>query len=119
MKFRKSRNMIRRELEDRGVTEEEISQAFDEVPYDEQELIDQLILKKAGEPHVMDDAGRMVFWHGRDSLRLKSGRLSEPFRKHPEDSFNYSSVSSLTACLSDNSIQSVFDNSSITALTIL
>ena len=55
MKFRKSRNMIRRELEDRGVTEEEISQAFDEVPYDEQELIDQLILKKAGEPHAMDD----------------------------------------------------------------
>lgn len=55
MKFRKSRNMIRRELEDRGVTEEEISQAFDEVPYDEQELIDQLILKKAGVPHAMDD----------------------------------------------------------------
>ncbi|MDY5114130.1 MAG: RecX family transcriptional regulator, partial [Bilifractor sp.] len=55
MKFRKSRNMIRRELEDRGVTEEEIRQAFEEVPYDEQELIEQLIRKKAGEPHEMDD----------------------------------------------------------------
>ena len=55
MKLRKSRNMIRRELEDKGVPEEDIRQAFEEIPYDEGELVYQLVVKKAGDPHPMDE----------------------------------------------------------------
>ncbi|MCI6638025.1 MAG: regulatory protein RecX [Bilifractor sp.] len=55
MKSRKSQRMIRRELEDKGVLSADIEQAFGEIPYEEGELIYQLIIKKAGDPHQMDD----------------------------------------------------------------
>ncbi|MGN0364164.1 MAG: regulatory protein RecX [Bilifractor sp.] len=55
MKSRKSRSMIRRELEDRGVGSEEIEMAFEEIPFDEDHQLDLLIRKKAGDPHSMDE----------------------------------------------------------------
>lgn len=55
MKFRKSCSMIRRQLENKGVSAEDIGEAFEEMPYDEGELVYQLVQKKAGEPHPMDE----------------------------------------------------------------
>jgi len=55
MKSRKSRNMILRELEDRGVAYEEIIRAFEEIPFDEEQQLYHLVRKKAGEPHPLDE----------------------------------------------------------------
>lgn len=55
MRQKKSGQMIRRELEDRGVADELIEQAFEENPWEESEVIDALIRKKAGSPHRMDE----------------------------------------------------------------
>ncbi len=55
MRRKKSGQMIRRELEERGVSEDLIEQAFEENPYEESDVVDALIRKKAGSPHRMDE----------------------------------------------------------------
>ena len=54
-KDRKSRMVMRRELEQRGVSSELIDAAFEEEPVDEESALDALLRKKAGEPHEMDE----------------------------------------------------------------
>jgi regulatory protein len=55
MRPKKSAAMIRRELENKGVSAENIETAFEENPYDESEIIYNLVRKKDGEPHRLDD----------------------------------------------------------------
>ena len=55
MQGKKSRSMIRRELREKGVTEEYIEEAFEAAPDDEEETVWALLCKKAGEPHRLDE----------------------------------------------------------------
>nr|WP_162156369.1 regulatory protein RecX [[Eubacterium] cellulosolvens] len=52
---KKSANVIRRELEQRGVATAVIDEAFGEHPYEEREIVDELVRKKAGAPRKLDD----------------------------------------------------------------
>lgn len=52
---RKSARVIRSELEQRGVASAVIDEAFEEHPYEEREIADELVRKKAGVPHRLDD----------------------------------------------------------------
>lgn len=54
-KDKKSRAVIRRELQDKGVSSEWIDLAFEEDPADEGAIIQALLCKRAGEPHKMDE----------------------------------------------------------------
>lgn len=55
MRGKKSAGRIRIELEEKGVDAGTIEKAFEENPYDEDEVIYALLCKKAGDPHVFDD----------------------------------------------------------------
>ena len=55
MRDKKSRSMIRRELREKGVAEEYIEEAFEAEPDDEENIVWQLLCKKAGEPHKMEE----------------------------------------------------------------
>lgn len=52
---KKSRRIIRAELEQKGVDEVLIDRALEEIPEDETGQIMELLRKKAGGPHRMDD----------------------------------------------------------------
>ena len=52
---RKSRAALRSFLQDKGIAGEEIENALEELPGDETELIGQLLVKKAGQPHKMEE----------------------------------------------------------------
>ena len=52
---RKSRAALRSFLQDTGIAGEEIENALEELPGDETELIGQLLVKKAGQPHKMEE----------------------------------------------------------------
>lgn len=52
---KKSRRMMRSELERKGVDEVLIDRALDTVPEDESEQVMELLRKKAGMPHKLDD----------------------------------------------------------------
>ncbi|MDO4622465.1 MAG: regulatory protein RecX [Eubacteriales bacterium] len=55
MKERKSHAMIRRELEGKGLDSSLIEAAFDEVPFEESDLAYDLVRKKCGSPHHMEE----------------------------------------------------------------
>ena len=52
---KKSRAVIRRELQEKGVSSEWIELAFEENPADEGEVVRALLLKRAGEPHRLNE----------------------------------------------------------------
>jgi len=52
---KKSRALIRRDLQEKGVASEWIDLAFEEGPADESELIYALLCRRAGEPHEMEE----------------------------------------------------------------
>jgi regulatory protein len=52
---KKSRRMLRSFLEEKGVADDLIEAALDQLPEDETELVTGLLLKKAGPPHSMDE----------------------------------------------------------------
>ena len=54
-KGKKSRAVIRREMQEKGVSSEWINLAFEEEPAGEDEVIWSLLCKRAGEPHKMDE----------------------------------------------------------------
>lgn len=55
MKDRKSRASMRRFLEEKGVNDEYIALALDSADIDDDSVIGELIRKKAGDPHPMDE----------------------------------------------------------------
>lgn len=52
---KKSRAALRSFLQEKGIAGEEIENALEELPGDETELIGQLLVKKAGQPHKMEE----------------------------------------------------------------
>lgn len=52
---KKSRAALRSFLQEKGIAGEEIESALEELPGDETELIGQLLVKKAGQPHKMEE----------------------------------------------------------------
>jgi regulatory protein len=52
---KKSCQVIRNELAGKGIGEKIIEDVMEEHPYDENEIADALIQKKAGQPHRLDD----------------------------------------------------------------
>ena len=52
---KKSRAALRSFLADKGIAEELIEHALTEVPTDERDLIRELLYRKAGEPHKMEE----------------------------------------------------------------
>ncbi len=54
-KEKKSRAVIRRELQDKGVSSAWIDLAFEEEPEEEGKIIYSLLCKRAGEPHRMEE----------------------------------------------------------------
>ena len=54
-KEKKSRAVIRRELQEKGVSSDWIDLAFDEEPAEEGEIIYSMLCKRAGEPHRLEE----------------------------------------------------------------
>ncbi len=52
---KKSRRMLRAFLEEKGIAEEEIEEALAKLPEDETQLVADLLVKKAGPPHPMEE----------------------------------------------------------------
>jgi len=87
MREKKSRAVIVRELMEKGVEESLIEEAVSNLPDDESERVYELLVRKAGQPHKMDEKElrRMFGFIGRKGF--SSGDFWKAVRVYQGDSF--------------------------------
>lgn len=85
MRTKKSKAVIIRELEDKGIDDNLIEEAAAELEDDESERIYQMLVAKAGDPHKMDDRElrRMFGYIGRKGF--SSGDFWKAVRKYQNE----------------------------------